>query len=313
MVYGVWRIGDGEIGSGLRGSSGIPHEKRLEEEHGDGKRGGRDGWIVDLQTVAQLWISARGRSLAAKTVATRISLVSRLAADLLRREVADLTEADLEGVFASTRGSPGWVNYCGSCFRGLLRWAHRRGYMSRDITEAWPNLRDGAVRYGRVVTREEEAAILAVAPLLLRRFIVLAIATGLRLGTLTSLTWDCVRDRWLEIPAELLKARRPLRIPLSRRAMAVLGVRLGGNERLIPLHRSSVTRSLRRYARMAGVSQEGLGAHQLRRTWVSRMRDAGATREEVQKIQGWETTSTLLRHYWPDVPAERAQELVDRL
>lgn len=230
----------------------------------------------------------------------------------------EVKPSHIEILFFDTRHrSAGWANYRGKFVRGFFLWALRHGMVTRDPTiDIWPELPECSDPVFRTVSREEERKICGKAPRPLARYVVLAIATGLRRGTLYRLVWAWVTLDWiLAIPAGALKNRRPIRIPLNKRAIEALGKRRDPESPLLPnLPRiDRINEKIRYWARQAGVSSKNLTTHQFRRTWVERFRDAGGTREECQLVQGWQSSNVLLERYWPRVTVDRARSILEKI
>lgn len=197
--------------------------------------------------------------------------------------------------------------------RGLLRqffrWAEELGLCENPVT-TWRTRAERVKREYHALTKEQEGALVMQLGGVLARWVRFATATGLRAGTIRRLRWEHVRDGALVIPGELIKQRRPLRMVLSRRAKETL-VR-GGSEFLFDLPSDDVIRRrLRRAGEAIGI--EGLTPHDLRRTWVFRMREAGADMYDVQRIGGWSTPGSLLRHYFTGVSDAKARRYLEAL
>lgn len=251
-----------------------------------------------------------------KTAANARGIWRRYVDLLGDRELARISQEDVESLFLDTREkSPAWANYRRAIVRGFFSWAFRRGMATCDPTvDVWPYLPDPAEPTFRTVSRDEELSICRAAPTPLARYVTVAIATGLRRGTLYQSRWGWVSPDWmLIVPARAAKNRRPLRIPLNNRAIVALGARKADDSPLLPglPGKGRLNWKIQKAARKAGVDPKDLTSHQFRRTWVERFRDAGGTREECQLIQGWQSANVLLTHYWPRVPESRARAIVE--
>jgi integrase/recombinase XerD len=75
-------------------------------------------------------------------------------------------------------------------------------------------------RRGRILTDEEEAALLVAASPILKAAVVFSLNTGLRLGEMLSLTWGDVdlERREVTVTAEKAKGKRTRRVPLNESA-----------------------------------------------------------------------------------------------
>ena len=272
---------------------------------------------ISLSVAVERWLVFSSGRWSAKTVLNVRSIMGRLmltvGADLL---AADLEDGHIQDLWVAMRPGPGWAHYVGAFLRGLCRWLQRRGILRVDPSMAWPNVAHDPVGVFRTVTREEEERILPELSLPLRRYVVLGIGTGLRRGTIFASRWAWVDPTWtLNVPPAAMKNRRPLSLPLSARVREALGIRGAPEDPLIQglPHPNDMNRRLRSAAVRAGMDPKNLSTHQLRKSWVERAHDTGATREEVQLMQGWASSSVLLDHYWPRVSAARSREIFERI
>jgi integrase len=234
------------------------------------------------------------------------------------RDLRKIDAGDIEDLFLDARAlSPEWSNCRRAFVRGLFSWALRRGFIRRDPTvDTWPRLAETGETIFRTLSRTEERALCRQLWPAMVRYVVVAIATGLRRGTLYALDWSMVTADWiLSIPAGVIKNRRAIRIPINRRAIRALGRRREAG-RLLPglPTKSKLNLRLLHAAQRAGLSRvEDLTSHQMRRTWVERFRDAGGTAEECMLVQGWSSRNVLISRYWPRCPESRAREILERI
>lgn len=276
--------------------------------------------MLALSSAVERWIGVREATGAwCQRTATGVRGVWRRYLQLLGdRDLRRVKATDVEDLFLDSRSrSPEWANWRRFAVVGLFSWALRHGMIRRDPTvDVWPRLPETGEPVFRTLSREEEHALCRRLCAALVRYVVVAIATGLRRGTMYALDWSMVTADWvLAIPAGALKNRRPIRIPLNRRAIEALGRRRASGPLLPGLpDRSDINRLLQHAARRARLSSPHLvRTHQFRRTWVERFRDAGGTREECQLVQGWASSSVLLARYWPRVPEARAREILEQI
>lgn len=139
-----------------------------------------------------------------------------------------------------------------------------------------------------------------------------AIQTGLRQGTIRVIANDWYNEDKgvLTVPARFMKNRKQLRIPLSDKAKNCL---VWPDDILIPIpSHQKIHRLVREAAERAGLPAS-LSPHDFRRTWVARMRMAGADMLEVMRLGGWSEPTSLLNHYFGEVPEKRAQELINAI
>ena len=158
---------------------------------------------------------------------------------------------------------------------------------------------------------DEETLVKCLDDDLLCRYVRFSIATGIRQGTVRRLTWGMVEGQTLVIPPRLMKEREPLRMPLSRKAWAAL--RPGGLLLFPGLPSTTeIWRRVKRAAKIGGL-RSALSPHDFRRTWVARMRDAGASMADVMQLGGWRRPTSMLLHYFAQVPEERARRLLEAI
>jgi len=272
---------------------------------------------IRLSVAVDRWLAFHAGHWCEKSTKNARSIMARLLQSTGRGLLATrLEDGHIQDFWLTLKPGPGWAQYVGSYLASLCRWLQRRGVLRSDPSMAWPRIaydRRGAFR---TVSHEEEAQLLQVLSRAMRRYMVLAIGTGLRRGTIYSCIWGWVDSDWvLNIPASALKNRRALSLPLSAKVRAALGRRGSPDSPLISglPHPDYANELLRNAAVLAGIDPKHLTTHQFRKTWVERCHEAGATREEVQLMQNWRTASVLLDAYWPRVATSRAREIFERI
>lgn len=165
-------------------------------------------------------------------------------------------------------------------------------------------------------TVEEEAAIVDAAPPWLGRYVTVAVRTGLRERTLRELVWDDVVGdpvSSLDIPAEKLKAHRALKVPVSEIVAEALGAR--GEGAVFPGLPAppALWRAFKRTVRVVLVPERAalMNIHDLRRGFVERLMQAGASTLAIMALGGWNTQSPLIAHYARAIGNESYRELVN--
>ena len=260
----------------------------------------------------------------------RVSLSrSRLAYDvpwaLLRHEHTAAIRAEL-----AMRYSPKTANRMISALRGVLKAAWRLGLMTADDYARAADVRavkGERVPAGRAIAQGELVALLGTCdtkPIGVRDAAMLSVlyGCGLRRAEIVSLSLNdyCPSDESLVVRGKGNKERR---VPLpegARRALvdwlAVRGsvagplfVGIGGRNRGGRLTTQAIYVMLHARARAAGVV--GLSPHDLRRTFVGDLLDAGADIATVQKLAGHANVTTTAQY---DRRGERAKRAaVDKL
>lgn len=128
-----------------------------------------------------------------------------------------------------------------------------------------------------------------------------AVATGLRRGNITGLTWDNVdlKGRVVQINASQAKGKRGIAVPLNDEAVAVLKRLKGKHETHVFVFRGKpvyqvATRKWREAVKAIG--QNGLRFHDLRHTWASWQAQSGTPAYAIRELGGW-ATEAMVRRY----------------
>jgi len=156
----------------------------------------------------------------------------------------------------------------------------------------------------RVVTYEEETALLARLPEPHRTLTQLALETGLRLQSEgVPLTWadvDLDKAR-LHIKASDAKSGKERWLPLGDMVSRLRAMKATSTSPLIfagprggPLTHFKTT--YRRAVRAAGLAGTGLNVHCLRHTWASRLTESSGDLLLVQKLGGWSSLLLVQRY-----------------
>jgi integrase len=153
----------------------------------------------------------------------------------------------------------------------------------------------------RWITREQFRTLLEHLPEHLRAMAKFAVATGLRRGNITGLTWDRVDlvTQVAYIPGSGAKGKRGISVPLNADAIAVLKSRLGDHDTHVFVFRGApvyqvTTRAWREACSAAGL--KGLRFHDLRHTWASWQAQSGTDPLVLQHLGGWASQAMVLRY-----------------
>ncbi len=270
-----------------------------------------------LSEALDLWLEKKRRELTPVYVKTLRRWTQNWLVVFSNKEVSDVMVADVEKLEAlrdNGRRSASALNQERVYLRGFFEWARALGYTAMDPVATWKFRRPVVRREYATITREEEDRLVAAAPEMpwLQKYVVLAVCTGLREGTIRRLTWAMVREKdgVLEIPARLMKTRHAHQIALPARALAALGPR--GTGLLIgdlPT-KDNVYRGFKRAAKRAGISSV-TSPHDLRRTWVERLSRAGQPLQVIQSLGAWKTVSVLLNHYVLPVSTDLQRKILE--
>jgi integrase len=144
----------------------------------------------------------------------------------------------------------------------------------------------------------------------LRPFIALAIETGMRRGELLSIRWKDVDMTAPTIRILKTKNGHPRTIPLTPKAVEILGSLSRTDERVFPVTPNAVRLAWERLRKRAGL--EDLRLHDLRHEAVSRFFEYGLTVPEVALISGHRDPRMLSRytHLRPEKVAEKLAKAV---
>lgn len=260
-----------------------------------------------------LYRRKRENELSCKSAETAGRMLDRWAEVWKDLAVGEITALHVEAYRQSRADCVGAsaLNREGGELRRFFSFARGLGLAGGCPAGTWDRQKEVVGREYVVLTWKEEEALVAVLESdVLCRFVGLCVATGLRQGTIRRLTWEHVRGRTLFVPGPLMKQKNPVEIPLSSKAWEAIMPK-----RSIPLFpglpsESVVRHTLKAAAPRAGISQD-LTIHDLRRTWVARMRDAGADMSDVMSLGGWKEPTAMLKHYFGQVPEKRARQFLE--
>lgn len=170
-------------------------------------------------------------------------------------------------------------------------------------------------RETRVLSRDEEAKLLAVLSDVDKGIVVCALDTLMRLSDVVNLRRDQDRGTYLLVVDPKVQ---PYRVPVSTRLRAVLdGLPKNGPHYFARrryddpvITRSVIKNMLTRACKKAGIAygreQGGITFHGLRHTGTTRMVEAGAPLRVVQEIGGWKSMRQLERYAHPTEAAKIA-------
>lgn len=233
----------------------------------------------DLRRYVRYWLKAWGES--------------RPVSDLSSLEVEDYQLQRAKNVAATRLNCERYV------LRQFCRWARGHGLTSAQPEAGWPARRGGTKKTPRALSPEEEERLCQASPPWLSRYIRWAVATGLRAGTTRQLRWRHLEGGRLRAPAPTMKARRPLDVPLSRKAREAAGPPGNPDSPVFPDLPNPCTLyyHFKRAAHRAGLPPE-VTPHCLRATFVARLEAAGAPLSLTLQLGGWSSAGVVIRHYY---------------
>lgn len=248
----------------------------------------------------QLWVIRKVKSLSGKQ-AQHVERLTRLWSGAFGHVPVELVAvADIEKYEAvrdnGTRSGSA-LNQERGYLRQFFRWCEQNGWRKEDPTVTWGHRSTTVKREYVELTQEQEAALVAQcrSPWL-QRFVRIAVLTGFREGTVRQLTWDMVREDQLLIPARIMKTREAHSLPITAKLRAALGERGTGLVVQGMPSPAVVYRAFQRAAHRAALPA-ATSPHDLRRTWVARLTEAGVPIQTIMALGGWKTLGVLIGHY----------------
>lgn len=127
-----------------------------------------------------------------------------------------------------------------------------------------------------------------------REAFLFALATGIRRGNLLSLKWEWIKmDRKvIEIPGDEFKQGYKAEIPLTDYAIEILKKRIGKDVKKVFTVSDARLRNAWEKARPTGIRW-----HDIRRTWATWLRRAGASVADIKGAGAWKTLALVERTY----------------
>jgi integrase len=148
---------------------------------------------------------------------------------------------------------------------------------------------------------EEADRLVKELPEHLAAMVVFSLHTGLRKASVIGLQWsqvDLVR-RCVWIHADQAKARKPLFVPLTERAVEVVRRQLGRHLEYVFTFRGKPVYQVNGKAWKGALARAGINAfrwHDLRHTWASWHVMGGTPLHALQELGGWESVEMVRRY-----------------
>ena len=168
----------------------------------------------------------------------------------------------------------------------------------------------------RWLTREEADTLIDELPPHLAAMARFSLETGLRRANVTGLLWSQVdldkRQAWIH--ADQAKARKPISVPLSLEAVAVIRRQIGKHPSHVfsyqgkPVIQTN-TKAWRSALARAGI--ENFRWHDLRHTWASWHAQAGTPLHVLQELGAWQCVEMVRRY--AHLSGVHLAEYVDRM
>jgi integrase len=224
-----------------------------------------------------------------------------------------VTRSDCHGYLAQralTGISPWTVNREHGLLRAMWNAAVQDGLVSKN---PWARLKPmHAEPRTRVLTREESTAVLGVLGPAYRRFVVVALGTGLRLREMLGVRPEDVTPTELLVRSETAKGGKSRTVPLRSEVHQALREQIGARqvergERLWPQTPWAVRKALASAGRRAKVAP--FCVHDLRRTFATRAASGGYPMSMLKEVLGHSSMETTSAYYVHTSRAERARLL----
>lgn len=270
---------------------------------------------MTFSELAKTWKQRRLNELSYNVARCMLPMLQRWLRHFGQMEISEITPAHIEA-YRLTRDNGqrkgGALNRERTQLRNFFQLAIDLGEIESSPMGSWRRRREVVSRTYVTLSKEEEDRLCAELSRALERYVRFSTATGLRQGTIRQIRrgWVNVERRTVTIPAGSEKSRKTTTIPLSQKAWEQLD---WDSEFLIPLPSQSVIhKAIRAAAGRAGLPSS-LTPHDLRRTWVERMRDGGASMFDVMVLGGWSNPSAMIKHYFLSVPSKKGMEVLHAL
>ena len=156
--------------------------------------------------------------------------------------------------------------------------------------------------FAKVLTREEEERLLHYLPDYIKTIVDFSLLTGLRIGTVTNLTWDMLdyAKRRINIPVNIVKNKKPRSIPIQEQAWdIILRQEPKGIYPHIFKYNGKPVKNANKTAWKTALKKAGIKGfrfHDLRHTWTTRMLENGVSIDTVTFLGGWSDYKMVL-HY----------------
>lgn len=176
---------------------------------------------------------------------------------------------------------------------GVNPCAKPKKFLFREKSRERTIQRDEAPKFFKELAREPHRD--------LRDFLLLALATAARRGTVFSMRWvdiDWKRGLWTIPNPKGKKDKEPHVLPLTKLALSVLRARPRVNEWVFPgvkAHLTTIRKPWKKFLKRAGIHD--LRIHDLRRTLATHEGETGASSEVIQKTLGHEESSAATKIY----------------
>jgi len=194
---------------------------------------------------------------------------------------------------------PATVNRTLEIIRAVLRLARDEWEWIDHVPTV--KLQKEATRRISWITREKAEALLDALPFHLSEMMRFTLETGLRRSNVTHLEWEQVDlERFTAwIHPDQAKANKPIPVPLSENAVAILKRWAGQHDKFVFVYEGNLVIQTATFTWRKACKSVGLTDfrwHDLRHTWASWHAQDGTPLHVLQELGGWES-SEMVRRY----------------
>ena len=207
------------------------------------------------------------------------------------KALRDISDLDCQRVINNFASKPNTQKKLYQVLRGILRKAHLQGLIEKSPAEDIMLTPHIAEHY-RALTYEEQNIILenAVAPY--RNIFFFCCCTGIRIGRVTELTQDNVKENYIEVTKKQRKGLNQVyRVPI----LPELKNTFGTGDRLFDLTAENVRKYFIALYDKLGIS--GATIHSFRHTFISILYDLGLDPKRIQTYAGHADIQLTLNTY----------------
>jgi integrase len=211
------------------------------------------------------------------------------------RALSDVTAESIEDAIKGKKPST-YMRYR-NLLVAILNLAKHNGWIDETPRIAMRKQAPGRIRF---LSREEACRLITELPDHLATMAAFSLATGLRQSNVTHLEWGQVdmRRRVAWIHPDQSKSGKPIGIPLSPEALAVMDGQIGQHDTWVFPYRGKPIGKIKtawsKALSRAGI--ENFTWHDLRHTWASWHIMNGTPIEVLQKLGGWSDIRMVLRY-----------------
>jgi integrase len=221
----------------------------------------------------------------------------------LRDKYLDEIDRELIELIALKKAADGVKPATVNRFLAVIKTILRKACFEWDWTDKVPKVRmrkESDIRV-RFLTRSQAEVLFRELPDHLADMARFAVATGLRMNNIVTLTWDRVdlAQKFARVDAKDSKSGYAIGVPLNTEARSVVSRQIGKHQKFVftyeghPVQRVS-THAWYKACKRAGI--EDFRFHDLRHTFASWHAQAGTPLSVLQELGGWRSATMVQRY-----------------